>query len=163
MAAGIDFNHVNGASGRYYYVETYGSGAAFLDYDNDGDADLYAVNGAPLPGFAAEGVPTNALYRNAGDGTFADATVQTGTGDTGYGMGACAGDIDNDGHIDLYVTNFGCNVLYRNNGDGTFAEIAAGVDDPRLSTSAALADIDNDGDLDLYVANNARVELASDE
>jgi len=163
LAAGIDFIHVNGASGRYYYVETYGSGSAFLDYDNDGDADLYAVNGAPLPGFAAEGVPTNALYRNAGDGTFADATVQTGTGDTGYGMGACAGDIDNDGHIDLYVTNFGRNVLYRNNGDGTFAEIAAGVDDPRLSTSAALADIDNDGDLDLYVANNARVELASDE
>ena len=163
LAAGIDFRHVNGASGRYYYVETYGSGAAFLDIDNDGDPDLYAVNGAPLPGFVAEGVATNALYRNEGDGTFSNATAQTGTGHTGYGMGACAGDIDNDGHIDLYVTNFGPNVLYLNNGDGTFTDRAAGVDDPRLSASAAFADIDNDGDLDLYVANNARIDMARDE
>ena len=160
--AGIEFHHQNGASGRYYYVETYGSGAAFLDYDGDGNQDLYAVNGAPLPGFVAEGVPTNALYRNRGDGTFADATAQTGTGHPGYGMGSCVGDIDNDGHVDLYVTNFGPNVLYRNQGDGTFADQTAdaGVGDPRLSTSAAFADIDNDGDLDLYVANNVSVDLA---
>ena len=163
--AGIEFHHQNGASGHYYYVETYGSGAAFLDYDNDGDQDLYAVNSAPLPGFVAEGVPTNAFYRNRGDGTFADATAQTRTGHLGYGMGACVGDIDNDGHVDLYVTNFGPNVLYHNQGDGTFADQTAdaGVGDPRLSTSAAFADIDNDGDLDLYVANNVFIDLAYDE
>ena len=127
--AGIDFRHINGASGRYYYVETYGSGAAFLDYDNDGDQDLYAVNGAPLPGFATHGVPTNVLYRNRGDGVFADVTAYTDTDDSGYGMGSCAGDIDNDGYVDLYVTNFGPNVLYYNRGDGTFADqtAAAGV------------------------------------
>ena len=163
--AGIEFHHQNGASGRYYYVETYGSGAAFLDYDNDGDQDLYAVNSAPLPGFVAEDVPTNAFYRNRGDGTFADVTAQTRTGHPGYGMGTCVGDIDNDGHVDLYVTNFGPNVLYRNQGDGTFADQTAdaGVGDPRLSTSAAFADIDNDGDLDLYVANNVSIDLAYDE
>ena len=163
--AGIEFHHQNGASGRYYYVETYGSGAAFLDYDNDGDQDLYAVNSAPLPGFVAEDVPTNAFYRNRGDGTFADVTAQTRTGHPGYGMGACVGDIDNDGHVDLYVTNFGPNILYHNQGDGTFADQTAdaGVGDPRLSTSAAFADIDNDGDLDLYVANNVFVDLAYDE
>ena len=163
--AGIDFRHINGASGRYYYVEAYGSGAVFLDYDNDGYQDLYAVNGAPLPGFEADGVPTNAFYRNRGDGTFTDVTVSTGTGHAGYGMGSCVGDIDNDGFADLYVTNFGPNVLYRNRGDGTFADVtaAAGVGDARLSTSAAFADIDNDGDLDLYVANNARIDLESDE
>ena len=162
--AGIDFRHQNGASGRYYYVETYGSGAAFLDYDNDGYPDLYVVNSAPLPGSTAEAVPTNALYRNRGNGAFADATAHTQTGDPSYGMGACAGDVDNDGHVDLYVTNFGPNTFYRNRGDGTFADetAAAGVGDPRLSTSAAFADIDNDGDLDLYVANNAQVDLASD-
>ena len=163
--AGIEFHHQNGASGRYYYVETYGSGAAFLDYDNDGDQDLYAVNSAPLPGFVAEDLPTNAFYHNRGDGTFADATERTGTGHPGYGMGSCVGDIDNDGHVDLYVTNFGPNVLYRNQGDGTFADQTAdaGVGDPRLSTSAAFADIDNDGDLDLYVANNVFIDLAYDE
>lgn len=163
--AGLDFRHINGASGRYYYVETYGSGAAFLDYDNDGYQDLYAVNGAPLPGFAADGIPTNAFYRNRGDGTFADVTVSTGTGDAGYGMGSCAGDIDNDGYVDLYVTNFGPNVLYRNRGDGVLMDVtaAAGVGDARLSTSAAFADIDNDGDLDLYVANNARIDLQRDQ
>ena len=130
--AGIEFHHQNGASGRYYYVETYGSGAAFLDYDNDGDQDLYAVNSAPLPGFVAEDLPTNAFYRNRGDGTFADVTAQTRTGHPGYGMGACVGDIDNDGHVDLYVTNFGPNVLYHNQGDGTFADQTAdaGVGDP---------------------------------
>ena len=165
LESGIDFRHINGASGRYYYVETYGSGAAFLDYDNDGDQDLYAVNSAPLLGSTIDDIPTNALYRNRGDGTFADQTAQTGTGDSGYGMGACVGDYDNDGHTDLYVTNFGPNLLYRNRGDGTFAEVGAesGTDDLRLSTSAAFADIDNDGDLDLYVANNARIELERDE
>jgi hypothetical protein len=158
--AGIGFQQVNGASGRYYYIETYGSGAAFLDYDGDGYQDLYLVNSAPLPGFTASTAdPTNRLYRNDGDGTFTDVTAAAGVGgDRGYGMGVCAGDYDNDGHVDLYVTNFGPNVLYHNDGDGTFTDVtaAARVGDPRLGSSAAFADWDADGDLDLYVANYAK-------
>jgi hypothetical protein len=155
LEAGIDFTYVNGASGRKYMPECMGSGAALFDYDNDGTLDLYIVNGAPLPGFQCEEQPTNALYRNNGDGTFADVTVQAGVGDTGYGMGAAVGDYDNDGDEDLYVTNFGPNVLYRNNGDGTFTDVSvqAGVGDRGWGTNAAFVDYDQDGDLDLYVAN----------
>ena len=160
-AASIHFAHVNGGSGRFYYVETYGSGAAFIDYDRDGDEDLYLVNGAVLPGFLERRVPTNALYQNKGNGKFAEATEKAGVGDTGYGMGVCAGDYNNDGHLDLYVANFGANVLYRNGGDGSFVDATetAGIGDERLSMSAAFADIDNDGDLDLYVSNNTNFTL----
>lgn len=155
LEAGLTFTYVNGASGRKYMPEPMGSGAAFFDYDNDGYLDLYIVNGAPLPGFEYEEPPTNALYRNNGDGTFADVTVAAGVGDTGYGMGAAVGDYDNDGDRDLYVTNFGPNVLYRNNGDGTFTDVTvtAGVGDRGWGTNAAFVDYDQDGDLDLYVAN----------
>ena len=86
-AAGITFKHVNGASDRKFYLETMGSGAAFLDYDHDGDLDLYIVNGAPLPGFETATPPTNILYQNDGDGKFADVTAAAGVGDTGYGYG----------------------------------------------------------------------------
>ncbi len=160
-AAGIHFAHVNGGSGRFYYVETYGSGAAFIDYDSDGDEDLYLVNGAVLPGFLERRVPKNVLYRNKGNGKFEEITEEAGVGDEGYGMGVCAGDYDNDGHVDLYVTNFGANVLYRNRGDGSFVDATetAGIGDERLSMSAAFADIDNDGDLDLYVSNNTDFTL----
>ncbi len=153
--AGIAFTYVNGASGRKHMPESMGSGAAFFDYDNDGYLDLYIVNGAPLPGFQCEELPTNALYRNNGDGTFGDVTAQAGVGDTGYGMGAAVGDYDNDGDEDLYVTNFGPNVLYRNNGDGAFTDVTvrAGVGDRGWGTNAAFVDYDQDGDLDLYVAN----------
>ncbi|MDE2705807.1 MAG: VCBS repeat-containing protein, partial [Gemmatimonadota bacterium] len=158
--ADIHFAHVNGGSGRFYYVETYGSGAAFVDYDSDGDEDLYLVNGAVLPGFLERRVPKNILYRNKGNGKFEDITEGAGVGDEGYGMGVCAGDYNNDGHIDLYVTNFGANVLYRNGG-GSFVDATetAGIGDERLSMSAAFADIDNDGDLDLYVSNNTDFTL----
>jgi hypothetical protein len=164
-SAGINFEHVNGASGRYYYVETYGSGGAFLDADGDGFQDIYLVNSAALPGFEAAAAPTNALFRNDGQGGFVDVTRASGTGDRGYGMGSCAGDVDNDGDVDLYVTNYGPNVLYRNRGSGDFDDVttASGTGDGRLSTSAAFADVDNDGDLDLYVANNAKVSLDDHE
>jgi len=153
--AGIHFFHADGRSGRHYFVETLGSGVAFFDYDNDGWLDLYFVNGAELPGIKYDPPPTNVLYRNNRDGTFTDVTETAGVGDTGYGVGVCAGDYDNDEYLDLYVTNFGRNVLYRNNGDGTFTDVAqiAGVDDPRWSTGCSFADFDNDGDLDLYVSN----------
>ena len=160
-AVGIHFAHVNGGSGRSYYVEIYGSGAAFVDYDSDGDEDLYLVNGAVLPGFLERRVPQNALYRNRGNGKFEEITAQAGVGDAGYGMGVCAGDYNNDGHVDLYVTNFGANVLYRNGGDGSFVDATetADIGDERLSMSAAFADIDNEGDLDLYVSNNTDFTL----
>lgn len=153
--AGIDFVYVNGASGQKYMPEPMGSGAAFFDYDNDGDLDLYIVNGAPFPGYHCSEIPRNALYRNNGDGTFTDVTDEAGVGDAHYGMGVAVGDYDNDGDLDLYVTNFGPNVLYRNNGDGTFTDVTkeAGVGDDGWGTNAAFVDYDLDGDLDLYVAN----------
>ena len=153
--AGIRWKHTDGRSGQKYFMETLGSGAAFFDYDADGDPDLYFVNGAPLPGYVAQDVPTNCLYRNNGDGTFTDVTEKSGVGDTGYGHGCAVGDYNNDGQLDLYVTNYGTNRLYRNNGDGTFTDVAevAGVTEPRWSSSCAFADYDRDGNLDLYVVN----------
>ncbi|MDE0016000.1 MAG: CRTAC1 family protein [Candidatus Poribacteria bacterium] len=153
--AGIHWKHTDGRSGQKYFMETLGSGAAFFDYDADGDPDLYFVNGAPLPGYVAQAVPTNCLYRNNGDGTFTDVTEESGVGDTGYGHGCAVGDYNNDGQLDLYVTNYGTNRLYRNNGDGTFTDVAeiAGVTEPRWSASCAFADYDRDGNLDLYVVN----------
>ena len=153
--AGIHWKHVDGRSGQKYFMETLGSGAAFFDYDADGDSDLYFVNGAPLPGYVSQEIPTNCLYQNNGDGTFTDVTEKAGVGDTGYGHGCAVGDYNNDGQLDLYVTNYSTNRLYRNNGDGTFTEVAesAGVTEPRWSTSCAFADYDRDGNLDLYVVN----------
>ena len=153
--AGIHWKHVDGRSGQKYFMETLGSGAAFFDYDADGDADLYFVNGAPLPGYITEDTPTNRFYENNGDGTFIDVTETAGLGDTGYGHGCAVGDYNNDGQLDLYVTNYGSNRLYRNNGNGTFTDVTeiAGVAEPRWSTSCAFADYDHDGNLDLYVVN----------
>jgi len=156
--AGIEFQHFNGATGEYYYPETYGSGAGFLDYDRDGWLDVYLVNGAAL-GTATPPVPPpqNRMFRNRGDGTFLDATAQTGTGHTGFGMGCAVGDYDDDGNADLYVANFGPNVMYRNRGDGTFADVtgALGVGDERWASSCGFLDYDLDGDLDLFVVNYA--------
>jgi hypothetical protein len=150
----VTFTHYNGAKGEKYLVETMGSGAAFLDYNNDGYLDLYAVNGAEMSG---EGVsPGNVLYRNNRDRTFTDVTDQAGVrGNRYYGMGVCVADYDNDGDQDIYLTNFGPNVLYRNNGNATFTDVTAlaGIGDARWGSSCAFADYDNDGDLDLYVAN----------
>lgn len=153
--AGIAFRHENSATDEKYMVETMGAGGGFLDYDGDGDLDIYLVNGAPLPGSTHIGAPpTNALYRNDGEGRLTDTTVAAGVGDTGFGMGMAAADYDNDGDLDLYVTNFGDNVFYRNNGDGTFTDITehAGVATGGWSASAAFGDADGDGLLDLFVS-----------
>ena len=145
-----------GSPAKKLITETTGSGAAFFDYDGDGAIDLYVVNGRTLEEAASgRGGAPNQLFRNAGDGELVEVTEAAGVGDRGWGGGAAAADYDNDGDIDLLVTNFGDNVLYRNNGDGTFSDVteAAGLIDPRWSTSAAFGDIDNDGLLDLYVCN----------
>ena len=154
-AAGLEFHHADGRSGQRYFLETVGSGAAFFDYDGDSLIDIYLVNSTDLPGFSSLTPPTNRLYRNNGDGTFIDVTEQAGVGDTGYGAGCAVADYDNDGNLDLYVTNFGANVLYRNNGNGTFTDVTehAAVGDNRWSLGCAFADYDNDGFVDLYVTN----------
>jgi hypothetical protein len=159
--AGLDFRYINGATGQRYMPEPMGSGAAFFDYDGDGLLDLFIVNGAYLDPAVHRSQPSDVLYRNEGDGTFVDVTAAAGVGDSSYGMGAAAGDYDNDGDQDLYVTNFGPNVLYRNEGNGRFVDVTAraGVGDPGWGTNAAFADYDLDGDLDLYVANYAAFRL----
>jgi len=163
--AGIQFKYHTGASGRLYFVEIMGSGGGFFDYNNDGYLDIYLVNGADLPGMKSEVPPTNKLYRNNGDGTFTDVTLEAGVGDTTYGMGCVAGDYDNDGDEDLYVTNFGANKLYRNNGDGTFTDVTleAGVGDTLWSYAAIFFDYDNDGDLDLFSENYLDYSIAKDK
>ena len=150
--AGIDFVHKSGASPEKRMVETFGSGVAWIDYDDDGFQDLFLVNGAPGS--------SNALYRNNRDGTFTDVTARAGVAGSerpGYKTGVAVGDFDNDTYLDLYVTAFGPNTLYRNNRDGTFSDVtaAAGVAGPATewSTSTGFIDVDRDGLLDLYVVN----------
>jgi hypothetical protein len=156
-AAGIDFVHQHGGQGRKYYIETTAAGLCFFDADGDGRQDLYFVQSGPLPGQPRPaGTPLARLYRNRGDGTFEDITAKAGVSNpTGYGSGCTAADYDQDGDVDLYVTNFGPSVLYRNNGDGTFTDVtaAAGVRNGLYAASAAWADYDLDGRPDLYVAN----------
>ena len=155
--AGLTFVHTDGRSGLRLFNEFLGSGGGFFDYDNDGDLDIYFVNGAIQTDNPANRAQPNTLYRNNGDGTFTDVTEEAGVGSTAYGTGATVADYDNDGDLDLYVTNFGEDQLYQNNGDGTFTDVTThtGVGNPNWGTSCAFADVDNDGHLDLYVANYA--------
>lgn len=154
--SGIRFQPVCGAAlgEKGWLIESMGSGAAWLDYDGDGNLDLYLVNGSTLERPAGKGEP-NRLYRGDGQGGFRDVTDAAGVGDRGWGFGATVGDYDNDGDPDLFVANRDANVLYRNNGNGTFTDVTAktGVGPSPWSSSAAFLDIDGDGDLDLYVAN----------
>ncbi len=159
--SGIDFKHTDGESGKRLFNEQYGSGGGFFDYDNDGHLDIYLINARPQVEQADTPLPTNILYRNNGDSSFTDVTSLAGVAHTGYGVGATTGDYDNDGDVDLYVTNFESNVLYRNNGDGTFTDVAeaAQVADAGWGTSCAFADFDKDGFLELYVTNYATYTL----
>ena len=155
-ATRIAFKHTDGSSGKRYIVETVSAGLATFDYDGDGDADIYFLNGSPMEGTKVKTPPRNALYRNDGNWKFTDVTDKAGVGDTGYGLGVVIGDYDNDGDPDIYLNNYGPNILYRNNGDGTFTDVAkkAGVGNGRkMGAGACFLDMDKDGDLDLYVAN----------
>jgi hypothetical protein len=131
-----------------------GSGVCLLDYDNDGDLDIYFTQGAPLPGWKGTQPLTNRLYQN-NNGQWIDVTDEAGVEDSSYSIGCACGDVDNDGDTDLYVTNFGSDVFYINNGDGTFLNRtrSSGFTNQLWSSSAAFFDGDNDGWLDLYVTN----------
>lgn len=170
---GLNFEHFNGMTGQFYFPEMTGQGGALLDFDGDGDLDLYLIQGSLLGSdetlqdalFAPPvGVRlADRLLRNdsvsRADGSqgvnFVDVTDRAGIVAPGYGMGVAVGDIDGNGWPDIYVTNYGPNQLWRNRGDGTFEDVTAqsGTGDPLWGTSATFFDYDNDNDADLYVAN----------
>ena len=159
--AGVHFLHQAPHTSRKYLIETMGSGLALFDCDDDGRLDLFLANGAPYSDPTPKGtIPEktgpaywNRLYHQKSDGTFEDITEKSGLSGVGYGMGVAAGDYDNDGHEDLYVTGYGGNHLYHNNGKCTFTDVTAeaGVAGGGWSTSAAWVDLDGDGLLDLVV------------
>ena len=148
-----------------YLLETTGTGTAAFDYDNDGWLDVFVVNGTTLEGFPKGQEPTSHMYRNKHDGTFEDVTAKAGLALTGWGQGACAGDYDNDGNEDLFVTFFGTNRLFRNRGDGTFDDVSkrAGLDmvRSRWGAGCAFLDYDRNGRLDIFAANYIDLDLAS--
>ncbi|MDH3588119.1 MAG: CRTAC1 family protein [Gammaproteobacteria bacterium] len=173
-AAGLDFYHANGASGEYYFPEIMGAGVAVLDYDNDGDLDVFAVQGKMLDESAQAlfalpetHVPGHRLFRNElipeGALRFTDVSDESGVSSETYGMGVATGDYDNDGDVDIYVANVGSNTLLRNDGAGAFSDVTtkAGVGDERWSVSASFFDYDRDGDLDLFVANYVSFYLSN--
>jgi hypothetical protein len=178
---GIDFVHFNGMSGEQYYPEIMAPGVGLFDYDNDGDLDVYLVQGGMLgPGktfkdatYPPAGPLGDRLYRNdlevKPDGTrtlhFTDVTSQSGIDVKTYGMGVVAGDADNDGFVDIYRTSLSGSVLLHNNGNGTFTDITskAGVANPGgWGVSASFVDYDRDGWLDLYVGNYLLYSVAGD-
>ncbi len=164
--AGLTARTIYGKQGtNTYLIETTGTGAAAFDYDGDGWIDIFLVNGSTLEGFPPGQEPTNHLYRNRGNGTFDDVTAAAGLVQSGWGQAACAGDYDNDGHDDLFVTYWGQNHLYRNNGNGTFDDVTAraGLTEPRRrwNTGCAFIDYDRDGRLDLFAANYIDLDLSA--
>ena len=169
---GIRFKHETSRTSRKYLPESMGAGVAMFDYDNDGRLDLYFVNGAairdPMPPGASPDKSDprywNRLYHNNGDGTFTDVTTKAGVRGDFYGMGVATGDYDNDGNVDLFVTNLGRNILYHNNGDGTFTDVTekACVAGSGWSTGACFVDYDRDGYLDLIVTRYLEWDFGMD-
>lgn len=179
--AGLNFRHYNGMDGQLHLPEIMGSGAALFDFDNDGDLDAFLVQGNVLNPqdkpdrtqfpWQSSAPLRSQLFRNdltvdaKGQRTirFTDVTNRSGINANGYGMGVATGDFNNDGHLDLYVTNLGSNNLYQNNGDGTFKDVTqkSGTDDARWSTSASWFDYNRDGWLDLMVVNYAEFSVAN--
>lgn len=151
---GLTFSHVSGATGEFELPEITGGGVALLDIENDGDLDIYFIQS----GFLHQTEPDsrrNELYINKGSGTFQKSEQLDDHAQSGYGMGVATGDYDNDGDVDIYVTNVGANALLQNDGSGRFTDVTAnaGVGDDSWGTAASFADYDRDGYLDLYVAN----------
>lgn len=177
---GLKFQHYNGMTGKFFLPEIMGAGAALFDFDNDGDLDVFLIQGTtlepssdttktlfPFRGSLSGVGPRSRLFRNDLDATdkltFTDVTEKSGIVAKGYGMGAAVGDINNDGWNDLYVTNFGSNQMFLNKGDGTFVDVTkeSGTDDYRWSTSASFFDYDRDGWLDLMIVNYAEFSITN--
>jgi enediyne biosynthesis protein E4 len=155
--AGVVMMNVNGGEkSKQFIIETTGSGAVIFDYDNDGWPDIFLPNGSTVEGFPGGKAPTGHLYHNNHDGTFTDVTAKAGLARPGWGQGACVGDYDNDGNLDLFETYWGQSVLYHNNGDGTFTDVTekAGLKTlkDQWSTGCSFLDYDRDGNADLFIA-----------
>lgn len=152
---GVDFVYNNEATGEFHIKEVTGGAPALFDMDNDGDLDLYVVQGSSQSG--------NVLYENV-EGLFVNRSVSSGADDAGYGIGVSTGDYNQDGFTDLYVTNLGTNCLLHNNGDGTFRDVTAfaGVEEEGFSACSSFGDVDGDGDLDLIVTTYLDAELITD-
>jgi hypothetical protein len=152
--AGIQFEHNNGRSGKKWLPETLGSGCAFFDYNNDDWPDILLINSKPWTPVAGQKV-TSKLYRNERNGAFTDVTAEAGLAIEMYGMGVGAGDYDNDGFLDLYITALDGDHLFHNEGNGTFRDVtsAAGITNAKFGTSVAWLDYDRDGHLDVFVEN----------
>jgi enediyne biosynthesis protein E4 len=156
------FQHVFGGPEKHYIVEATGSGVALWDYDGDGLPDIYLVNGSTIERHRrGEPAPRSALFRNNGDRTFTDVTLEAGVANERWGQGVCVGDFDNDGLSDLYVTNLGVNRLYRQVAPGKFEDVAvkAGVGVNSWTTGCAFGDYDGDGLLDLFVAGYVTIDI----
>ncbi len=157
-----NFQHRSGSPSKNYIFETTSGGVAIFDYDGDGMPDIYLVNGSTVAALEGkEKAPRAALYRNLGNWKFEDVTDKAGLANERWGCGVAVGDYDNDGHPDLYVTNFGVSRLYHNNGNGTFSDVAAklGVAREGWSTGPSWGDYDGDGRLDLFVPGYAEIDL----
>jgi hypothetical protein len=166
LQAGLSMRFtVGGETTKKYILEANGTGVALVDFDNDGKLDIFLVNGSRLEGYQGVEAPTNRIYRNSGSGKFVDVTKKAGMAHSGWGSGVCAGDVDNDGRQDLYVTYWGPNVLYRNRGDSTFEDVTtrSGVSGPakQWSSGCTFFDYDRDGLLDLLVTSYQAFDLAT--
>jgi hypothetical protein len=153
-----------GIDRKRYIIETNGCGVAFIDYDDDGWLDIFLLSGTRLEGFPKGKEPTNRLYRNNRNGSFTDVTARSGLARTGWASGVCAGDFDNDGRTDLFVSYWGQNLLYRNDGNGRFSDVTSkaglATQGTRWGSGCTFVDYDRDGNLDLFVANYLRFDLA---
>lgn len=157
---GLDFVHSIGGHELNNIIESSCGGSVFFDYDLDGYIDIYVCNGTWIEGFTKSEkpgeLPHNHLYRNKGNGTFEDVSKKAGVDKPWYSMGVTAGDYDNDGHVDLYLSNYGHNVLLKNKGNGTFVDVTQKANvagDKTCSVGAVWLDYDNDSYLDLYIGN----------
>ena len=157
-----NFKHRAGTLQKNYIFETPASGVAIFDYDGDGMPDIYLLNGSTIGAMnGKEKAPRAALYRNLGNWKFEEVTEKAGVANERFGFGVAAGDYDNDGRTDMYVSNFGVSRLYHNNGNGTFSDVAEklGVARKGWSTGASFGDYDGDGRLDLFVPGYAEIDL----